>query len=170
MQPNTRGDSFKPKWRHFHPQARVWVLNPFNHDVEFKVADDYNNQYTYKMPANSTSELPGGMIATLGLKAIIDEMIQNNSEDLLRIWDEDVRKKYEDQVIQKVKEAPENRFAKNGPAGEIDLGVKEDDNDEPQEIIDEAKEEEKAFPALDDAPPEVVPAFTSDAPQVIEED
>lgn len=173
MQPKTSGDAYKPKWRHFHPQSRVWLMNPFPHEVHFYVADESNVQYKYILPGNTTSELPGGMIATLGVKTIVDEMIQNNSQDVLRIWDEEVRKKYEDKVIKKYKEAPENRFATNG-AKEINLGMTYDEDESDQPEV-KTNEEEPAFPELaessvDETKPDIEPAFTSSGPQVIEED
>lgn len=149
MQPQTSKDSFQPKWRHFHAQSIVWVQNVLNHDVVFGVADEYNNQYQYRLPAGRVSELPGGAVATLGVKAIVDELIQNNKNDVLRIWDKDVRARYEDEIILRIKEAPLSE--QRSTSGMIDLSVKTD-NDEaaPAEVPVKSEpiaesEEEEAF-------------------------
>lgn len=145
MQPNQTSTGYEPKWRQFHPQSMVWVSNPFDHDVVFQVADERNVPYKYKLGAHSPCELPGGAVATLGVKAIVDELIQNSKEDQLRMWDKDVRKKYEDSVILRVKEGKPMAEAA-GPAGEIDLSV-DDGKDNP---VTEApvEEVETAFPDL----------------------
>lgn len=152
MQPST-ADGYKPKWRHFHPQSTVWVQNPLSHDVVFQVADEHNNPYQYKLPQNKTSELPGGAVATLGVKAIVDELIQNDKNDVLRIWDEQVRSKYEEQVILRIKEASVRPQA-SGPVGEIDLSVTA--SDEAPDDVPESTEE-TAFPDLN---PTTTPADT----------
>lgn len=149
MQPPQRSDGFTPRYRNFHPQATVWVQNPFNHDVIYQVADEMNRPFKYKLPANQISELPGGAVATLGVKAIVDEMIQNDKDDALSIWDLNVRAKYEDKVILRVKEAPLKTDAKL-PTGEIDLSVK-------GEVAAEKEPEaeapaETAFPGLEGFP------------------
>jgi hypothetical protein len=144
MQPQSRADQFEPKWRHFHPQSTVWVQNPFDEDIIFYVADEMNQQFKYKMPALKVSELPGGAIATLGVKEIIDRLIQNNSEEVLRIWDKEVRKAHEDKVIVKIKEAP--LTSERTVAGEIDLGSSEDTE---VEAIEQPPKEEEAFPDMD---------------------
>lgn len=143
MQPN-KSDQYKPRWKHYHPQSTVWVQNPFDYDIVYQVADEHNIPYTYRLPANKISELPGGAIATLGVKEIIDTLIQNDKKDQLRIWDEEIRTKYEQQVIVRVKEAPVN-ISQSSPAGEIDLSVKTSDIDEePVEVPEEPKEEQFA--------------------------
>lgn len=141
----TRNDQFKPRWRHFHPQSTVWVQNPFDEDIVFKVADENNQQYEYIIKANKLAELPGGMIATLGVKEIIDALISQNKQDLLRIWDESVRAKYEEQVIVRIKEAPLNKATT--PSGKIDLSVSQEDSEEEVETI-EAPAKEEAFADL----------------------
>lgn len=156
MQPQSRNDAFQPKWRHFHPQSVVWVQNVLPHDVVFKVADEHDVQYEYKMPAGKISELPGGSVATLGVKAIVDELIQNNKNDVLRIWDKEVRGKYEDEVILRVKDAP-SKEDRLGQGGTINLGVGlsvAEEEDEPlPEIAEEAVEvsqvEEIPFPTTE---------------------
>ena len=165
MQPqaNAQADQFQPKWRHFHPQATVWVLNPFDHVVYWRVADENNNQSEFRIQARERAELPGGAIATLGLKAIIDEMIQNNKDDVLRIHDKQVREKYEKEVILRIKEAPQS-VTSSGVGGPIDLSIGVD-ADKP-----EAKEEEvKEAPAFSEVP--VNPKYptkatTSDKPRI----
>lgn len=122
MQPTSKADQFEPKWRHFHPQSTVWVQNPFDHDVIYQVADEQNVGYQYRLPANKVSELPGGMIATLGVKEIVDQLIMNDKSDALRIWDKEVRLKYEEKVILRVKDAPA-QVASQSEGGEIDLSV-----------------------------------------------
>lgn len=140
MQPqsNTQADQFKPKWRHFHPQSTVWILNPFDHDVIWKVADENNNQSEFRVQARERAELPGGAIATLGLKAIIDEMIQNNKQDQLRLHDLGVRAGYEVSVILRVKEAPQATMS-NSNEGPIDLSIGAD-ADKPASQEEQAKE------------------------------
>jgi hypothetical protein len=127
MQPqaNAQADQYKPKWRHFHPQATVWIVNPFDHIVEWKVADESNVQAIYKIQARERAELPGGPIASLGIKIIIDELIQNDKNDVNRIYDLSVREKYEDKVILRVKEAPASVLG-GGVGGPIDLSIKSD--------------------------------------------
>jgi len=144
MQPQSRNDAFQPKWRHFHAQSTVWVQNPLSHDIEFQVADEYDTPYRYLLGAGKISELPGGAVATLGVKAIVDELIQNNKNDVLRIWDKDVRHKYEDEIILRIKEAPvkEERTV----SGKIDLTV----NDNVEAEVDAEAPVIPPFPA----PPE----------------
>lgn len=155
MQPRKKKNQFQPKWRHFHPQSTVWVQNILSHDVIFNVADEHNQQFTYKLPTGQVSELPGGAVATLGVKAIVDELIQNNKNDVLRIWDADVRQKYENDIILRIKEAPlkEERTV----SGEINLGLdagpSEDEEEPAPEVTAEPKpgtgqtyEPEEEFP------------------------
>lgn len=150
MNPSQQSDQFKPKYRQFHPQSTVWVQNPFDHDVVFQVADEHNTPYSYKLPSHKVSELPGGAVATLGVKAIVDELIQNNKGDNLRIWDADVRAKYEKDIILRVKEASNRNATASGPVGDIDLSVKSDAVETPSET--ELIEEEQAFPELQPTP------------------
>jgi hypothetical protein len=146
MQPQSRADQFEPNWRHFHPQSTVWVQNPYDEDIIFYVADEMNQQYKYKMPGLKVSELPGGAVATLGVKEIVDRMIQNNKDEILRIWDKEVRSKYEDRIIVKIKEAP--LTSERTVAGEINLGSSEETVAE--DFAEEAPvEEEQAFPTTD---------------------
>ena len=178
MQPqSSNADQFTPKYRHFHPQSTVWVLNPFDHDVFFRVADESNNQSEFRIQAHERAELPGGSIATLGVKAIIDEMIQNDKDDVLRLHDASVRKKYEDKVILRVKEAP-SAVTASSASGPIDLSIASDNK--PTEVKVE-KKEEKPFselpvnpsyakkapnPAMD----KIAAASTSGKDQVVESD
>lgn len=154
-QQQNQTDAYQPKWRHFHTQSTVWVQNILTHDVIYQVADEHNNSYQYRLPAGKVSELPGGPVATLGVKAIVDELIQNNQNDVLRIYEPAVRAKYEEDIILRIKEAP-MREAK-GPSGEINLGI--DDHAEPEEdntaelaptpvVTEEEKAPEVPFPAL----------------------
>lgn len=153
MNPQSKADAYAPKWRHFHPQATVWVHNPFDHDVVFQVADEHNNPYQYRMPAGKTSELPGGAVATLGVKAIVDEMIQNDPKDVYSVHEAGVRQKYEDKIILRIKEAPaiENRVHR----GEVNLSVS-DDAIEDADDSEQVKVDAPAFPdagtAFDDEP------------------
>jgi hypothetical protein len=164
MPPKQRNDQFAPRWRHFHPQSTVWVQNPFDYDVEFRVADEMNVQYLYKLPANKISELPGGLIATLGIKELVDQLIMNNKEDALRIWDKDIREKYEDQIIMRIKEAPLHERASEG--GEIDLGVKtietKKEDDKPIEV--------KEVPFAKTEKPKVEVVINESEDQVVEVD
>jgi hypothetical protein len=138
-------DQFKPKWRHFPVNSTLYLLNPFKEDIEFQVADERNVPYVYQLKAGKVGELPGGPIATLGLKAVIDKMIGNSKEDHLSIWSLEVRAKYESQVIKKVKEAPKPDAAA-GPQGVIDLSAKDYDDDKSAPAAQAAAEEEPAFP------------------------
>lgn len=177
MQPqqvsNTKADDFKPKYRHFHPQSVVWVQNPFSHDVVYQVADEYNRPYQYRLPAGKVSELPGGMIATLGIKEIVDELIQNSKEDIVHIWETGVRQKYEDQIIMRFKEAPEHETVAGGGA-EVNLGVRgkkaeQFDEDAPEEVVEDKPEE--PFPNLVQKPTVSSETIANlPAEQLIEED
>lgn len=156
MDPNTkptldvkkRGkqNQFTPKWRHFDVQSTVYLRNPFKEDIVFQVADEHNTPYHYKLPAGQLCELPGGAIATLGVKEVVDRLIGENPDDAIRIWEKSVRKKYENQVIERIKEAPK-REASN-PTGPIDLGSGQD------QVSEEATADkpEEAFPGLDKGP------------------
>ena len=144
MQPTTKSDGFQTKWRTFHPQATVWVMNPFDHDVVFNVADERNTPFQYRMPAGKTSELPGGAVATLGVKAIVDEMIQKDPKDVFSMWEVGVREKYENQIILRVKEAPITASAQQ--AGEVNLGTTEDEVDDIPETA-QVQVEVPVFPA-----------------------
>jgi hypothetical protein len=137
-----RTTGFEPKWRHFHPHATVFLRNPFKEDVLFQVADEDNTPYQYRLPAGQLCELPGGAIATLGVKEVVDKLINESQEDAIRIWEKSVRKRHEDKVIERIKE-PAQRPA-GGPKGAIDLGSSEEGQDEPL-----AKDEpEQEFPTL----------------------
>lgn len=147
-QPSTQTNGFTPKWRIFSPLARVWVQNPFDHDIVFQVADEYNRPYKYVLRAGKPAELPGGSIATLGVKQIVDQLILSTKGDEAHMHDPLVRAKHEATVILRVKEtAP---LADAGPAGEIDLSVRSEDPTE-EETTTMAQPEE-AFPGLNAAP------------------
>lgn len=149
MQPQTTPqDGFVPKWRQFSPLTRVWVQNPFDHDVIFQVADEYNRPFQYRLPAGKVSELPGGAIATLGVKQLVDQLISSTKGDEMHMHDPLTRKKHEDAIILRIKET--NPTVNATAEGEIDLSVKGDD------VTDEGdtppSTEETAFPGLNDAP------------------
>ena len=180
MQPSSKADQYKPKWTHFHPQATVWLQNPFDEDIVFKVADEYDNAYRYRLPAGKVSELPGGLIATLGVKEVVDRLIMDNKEEVLRIWETAVRKKHEDTVILRIKQPPASTMDRNA-GGEIDLSVTQSTEDETDLTTPETVEEvskpqaAKPFPdlkkkrnkgALDD----IANASLKGKTQVIEED
>lgn len=151
MQPQAsaqKADGLKQNYRIFHPQSTVWVQNPFDFDVTFQVADERNVPYNYRIKALSRAELPGGSVATLGVKAIIDQLIQANKKDILSIWDMAVRAKYEKDVILRVREAP-NKVSKENPS-EIDLTV--NDKSLPKEDKATDTTPEADFPGLDDFP------------------
>lgn len=157
MQPTkSRSDSFEPKWTHFHPQAIVWVQNPFDHDVIYQVADEHNVPYQYRLPAHKVCELPGGAVATLGVKAIVDELIQNNKDEVLRIWDKEVRLPHENEIIIRIKEAPKKTTTTIG--GEIDLSVSDDTTEALDDLLSPSTSEpekvETAFPDIFDEDPE----------------
>lgn len=163
MNPNQpkRDDGFQPKWRHFHPQATVWVHNPLDHDVVFNVADEFNNPYQYRMRAGKTSELPGGAVATLGVKALVDELIQGDPKDVYSQWESAVRAKWEDKVILRVKEAPASAQPVN--RGEVDLTTSSDP-DEDEADSEQVQADAPAFPSRTQeptAPLPVTPPITS---------
>jgi hypothetical protein len=137
-----RDVNFTPKYRHFHPQATLFMRNPFDEDIVFQVADEHNVPYDYRLPAHKICELPGGMVATLGLKAIVDKLIGDAGTDLVRIWDPSVRKEYEGKVIVRVREAPQQ--AAGGVGGEVNLATTEEEIAERDEMPVVAAEE--AFP------------------------
>jgi len=156
-----RSDGFKPKYTQFHPLTRVWLQNPFTHDVVFQVADEYNRPFKYRLPAGKMSELPGGAIATLGVKAVVDELIQSNKEDQMRMWDENVRKKHEKNIILRVKNT--SPVANSSTPGEVNLAVPS--TEAPEESEAQAPQEEQSTfadlnapqpapaPELDQLPP-----------------
>lgn len=148
MQPNqqtpAQANGFKPKWRIFGPLTRVWVSNPFTHDVVYQVADEHNRPFRYRLPAGKVSELPGGAIATLGVKHIVDELIQNSKEDMVRMWDEVVRARHEKGIILRVKES--SPLTSSALGGEVDLSVNNGETDESQNLP--AAAPEQAFPGL----------------------
>jgi hypothetical protein len=142
MQPQNKRDGYQSKWRVFHPQATVWVMNPFDHDVVFNVADEHNSPFQYRMPALKTSELPGGAVATLGVKAIVDELIQNDPKDIYSMWEVGVREKHEKKIILRVKDAPTAVADFN--TGEVNLGTSTGIEEEPEE--ETVKVEVPVFP------------------------
>lgn len=145
IRPVTQGsDGFKPKWRQFHPLSRVTIQNPFDHDVIFQVANEYNQPFQYRIRAHQRAELPGGAIATLGIKAIVDELIQNTKGDEMRMWDENVRSKHEADIILLLKET-KPQINPERP-GEIDLTTAKDASQEIAAPVEAAPEE--AFPGL----------------------
>lgn len=159
MQPQTapngqRQDGFTPKYRHFPPTDRVWVKNPFEHDIVYQVADEYNRPFRYRLPCKDRngnlgciSELPGGAIATLGVKQIVDELIQNdsaNNENALLMWDARVRAKHEAEIIVKIASVAPKADASN--PGEINLGGASDDI--PTDAPEAPAPPEEAFPGL----------------------
>jgi len=145
-----KASSDQAKWRHFHPQATVWVRNPFNEDVEFKAADENDMQFSYVMPAGKISELPGGLVATLGVRKLVNRKIQS-SPDVHNQWDPAVRAKYEDgnekegiePIIVRIKEAP-TITANQAHRDEINLGV--DGSESTQETKKDEVEEKPVFP------------------------
>lgn len=158
MNPNQpkRDDGFQPKWRHFHPQATVWVHNPLDHDVVFNVADEFNNPYQYRMRAGKTSELPGGAVATLGVKALVDELIQNDPKDVYSQWESAVRAKWEEKVILRVKEAPASAQPVN--RGEVDLTTSVDPDDDGDDNTEQVQADAPAFPSRTQEPVAPLPA------------
>lgn len=176
MQPQTaandlgrREDGFKPKYRHFPPTDRVWVKNPFEHDVVYQVADEYNRPFRYRLPCRDRdgnlgciSELPGGAIATLGVKAIVDEMIQNSEEDNLLMWDERIRGKHEALIIKQVRSTMPQADAAH--PGEVNLASSA--GDLPAQPTEAPAPPEEAFPGLNEpenAPAPSIPALPQQA-------
>jgi hypothetical protein len=147
-------DGFKSKFRQFHPLDRVWVKNPFTHDVVVQVADEYNRPFLYRLEAGRVSELPGGSIATLAVKAIVDELIQSNESEIMRIWEEGVRARHEDNIIVRFKQT--TSAVDSATPGEINLTVPSDSLPEEEEP-EQPRAPEQAFPGLNQpqqAPPQ----------------
>lgn len=154
MQPTLtepRADGFKPKYRHFHPNSRIWVKNPFDHDVVYQVADEYNRPFRYRLPCRDRngnlgciSELPGGAIATLGVKAIVDELIQNDEKDSALMWDERIRTKHEKTIIEDERSTSPKVDADR--PGEVNL--ESTTTQAPQDVPEEPAPPEEAFPGL----------------------
>ena len=148
MQPGQAQDTgFQPKYRHFNQLDRVWVKNPFQEDIVYQVADEHNRPYKYRLPAGKVSELPGGTIATLGVKNIVDRLIQEHDKDVNLMWDPRVRGKHEESVIVQVK-ATTLRDDSEHP-GEINLGSSDSDLPKQQETV-AAPEPESEFPGLNE--------------------
>jgi hypothetical protein len=143
---------YQPKWTNFHPNSTVWVKNPLPHDVIYQVADEFNNPYRYRLPAGKVSELPGGAIATLGVKLIVDELIQNNKGDRLRIWDKDIRDKYETDIVVRIKTAP-LQSKQASPEGVIDMASNSHYAADPEESEEAQREEQVPFPSINKAVP-----------------
>lgn len=126
MQPTqtpATANGYTPRYRQFPPQSIVWVQNPFDQDVDFQVADELNRPFVYTLPTHKVSELPGGSIATLGVKKLVDALMQNDPKAAVQIWDLPSRAKFEEKIIMRVKEAP-SREEQVTPSGKIDLSVK----------------------------------------------
>jgi len=159
MNPNQpkRDDGFQPKWRHFHPQSTVWVHNPLEHDIVFNVADEFNNPYQYRMRAGKTSELPGGAVATLGVKALVDELIQGDPKDVYSQWEAGVRAKWEEEIIIRIKEAPLS--AQPVDRGEVDLTA-------PDDAVEEDSKSEQVTVDAPAFPSRVAPTSTIIAPPI----
>lgn len=138
-----RADQFTPKWQHFHPQATLFMRNPFENDIIFRVADEHNVPYTYRLPAGKICELPGGAVATLGLKEVVDKMISDEGTDVVRIWDPIVRKRYEERVVVRVREAPQ--AAAVGTGGEVNLVSSEEELEE-RDNMPVVEVQEQEFP------------------------
>jgi hypothetical protein len=138
-----RSDSFTPKWRHFHPQSTLFMRNPFKEDIVFRVADEHDTPYTYRLPAGKICELPGGAVATLGLKEVVDKLISDKGTDVLRIFDPTTRKRYEEQVIVRVREAPQEASGTVG--GEVNLVSSEEELEE-RDNTPVVTAEEQEFP------------------------
>lgn len=122
----SRKAGFEPKWRHFHPSSRVWVKNPFPEVIKFYVADEANQQWEYEMPPNQLCELPGGAVATLGVKELVDRMIQE-AGDMTHMWMLPYRAKYEDKIIKRIKEPPQKAAAAAGGTISLASEVSEDE-------------------------------------------
>jgi len=141
-------DQFKPRWRHFSVNSTVWVQNPFDEEVRWQVADDHNNPVWYKVDARKVAELPGGPIATLGVKRIVDEMVQNEKYnedgDAMRIWEPEVREKYETKIIIRIKEDP--RLKVESTADEVDLTTSDPSTE--KDVVETAKPVEESFPGV----------------------
>jgi hypothetical protein len=109
-QPKETKTQYQARYRHFHPQDVVTVRNPFDEELVWTVADDSGQQLEYILAANSVGELPGGLVATIGVRTIVDQLIQEASETdpglYLNLYNPDIRAKYEEQIIMKFKPAP----------------------------------------------------------------
>lgn len=139
-------DGYQPNWTHFNPSDVVFVQNPFDHEVYWDVFDaERNRQVRYKIGPNERAELTGGLVHTLGVKALVDALIQQNGNKL-QMWDPVTRAKYEEQVIIKVKQsaATKARMSDDGDRLEVDVSSGRS----------EAKQEAKTSKKLTDSTPE----------------
>lgn len=143
----TKRDEFQPNWKHFHPYDTVWIQNPFDEVIEWQVADDNGVQHTYSVDAHARAELPGGMIATLGVKKIVDRMMQEDDQDI-QLWNLEKRAEYEDKIIIRVKSvAPPE--AKKGESQAINLTAKTSKKATKQSKEAKQQPPEPEFPQLD---------------------
>lgn len=165
QQQNDLEPGFTPKFRQIHPQATLWIKNPLSYDIEFQVADEINRKFLYKLPAGRVSELPGGSVATLGLKRLVDEILSTGrdaegKETTLKVLDPLSRAAVEKDVIVKERRAPQVAQAET-PGGPINLGVKtsdipEDDDGTADEPAEPADLDDEEFATLEQSDSTVV--------------
>lgn len=142
MQPNT--DTLN--YRHFFPGEIVRVLNPFDEDIEFFVADELDRKIPYIMPANQESELPGGPIATLGVKEIVDRKMHEENM-ATQMWVLTERAKVEDRIITFYKPSPQSQLVQEDQGGSVNLSTGSAPVEDPA-FAEEVEIEEEAFPEL----------------------
>lgn len=143
---------YKPNWKHYHPYDTVWVQNPFDDKIEWDVAEDILPggipvKNTYTIDPHAKAELPGGMIATLGVKIMVDRLMQEAGEDV-QMWNLEKRAEYEEKIVLRVKSVtpPE---AKKGESQAINLTQKETKTTAKETPKTEAPKVEPEFPQLD---------------------
>ena len=173
MNPQKVQDDYKPRWRHFHPLDTVWVENPFDEVLSWQVADEHNVPHIYEIDPNGVAELPGGLIATLGVKQIVDRLITEDGKQV-QMWDENLRKQYEDKIIKRFKPAPaSSRVQRSKGGGRINL-TSDSNVDAEQETTTPAPapttapepepQPEEEFPELASSPSEELAKATSSLP------
>lgn len=167
MQPigtDKKDSGYAPKYRHFPEGGEIVIFNPLDRDIIYNVATDLGT-FGYILKKNKRSVVQGGMVATLGVKLIVDELITRDPNLASRVWDLDVRAKFEKDVILREKLPVQHNINHINPDEPIDLsevgGVEPDD--EPVELNDEVlnytgenfnddeigvADEEDAFPDL----------------------
>jgi len=139
---------YQPNWRNFGENDTVIAQNPFDEKIEWEVADDNGVKHKYTIDPHSKAELPGGRIATLGVKKIVDRLILEDNNDVL-MWNLEERQKYEEgpkaNVILRVKST--TPVTKKGEAPQT-INLSQEQNQEKKQEKKEAPKPEPEFADL----------------------
>jgi len=135
MQPigTKKDNSFTPKWTHFPEGGELVIFNPLDRDVVFPVSTDAG-RFMYVLKKNTKNTVQGGMVATQGVKLIVDELITREPKSEARIWDPSVRAKFEKEIILRYKPPIQHKINVQDPSEPIDLSAGDDSSDD----VDEA--------------------------------